>query len=81
MRIRLQGGLLYVPLHLSFRGRELLNDVVLDTGSAGSVVSADAVLPVGVVPEPHDRLRRTAPELREDARYRGLDHVAQAANR
>ena len=59
MRIRLQGGLLYVPVHLAFRGRDLLlNDVILDTGSAGTVVSADAVLPLGLVPEPLDRLRR-----------------------
>lgn len=59
MKIRLQGGLLYIPVHLGFRGRDLvLNDVILDTGSAGTVVSADAVLPMGLVPEPHDRLRR-----------------------
>lgn len=59
MKIRLQGGLLYVPVQLSFRGRELaLDDVILDTGSAASVLSADAVLPTGLVPEPLDRLRR-----------------------
>ncbi|HUP42433.1 MAG TPA: retropepsin-like aspartic protease [Thermoanaerobaculia bacterium] len=59
MRIRLQGGLLYVPVQIAFRGRDLvLDDVVLDTGSAGSVVSADAVLPLSLVPEPLDRLRR-----------------------
>lgn len=59
MKLRLQGGLLYVPVHLGFRGRDLvLKDVILDTGSAGSVVSADAVLPMGLLPEAHDRLRR-----------------------
>jgi len=59
VKIRLQGGLPYVPVHLAFRGRELvIDDVILDTGSAASVVSADAVLPIGLVPEPQDRLRR-----------------------
>lgn len=59
MRLRLHGGLLHVPVRLTFRGADLvLSNVVLDTGSAGSVVSADAVLPMGLVPEPLDRLRR-----------------------
>lgn len=59
MRIRLQGGLLYAPVHLTFQGRDLaLDDVILDTGSAGSIFSADALLAVDLAPEPHDRLRR-----------------------
>ena len=59
VKLRVQGGLLYVPVRLTFRGTDLvLDNVILDTGSAGSVVSADAVLPMGLVPEPLDRLRR-----------------------
>ena len=59
MNIRLQAGLLYVPVHLIFRGKDLaLDDVILDTGSAGSIFSADALLAVDLAPEPHDRLRR-----------------------
>ena len=59
VKLRVQGGLLYAPVQLSFRGADLvLDDVIVDKGSAGSVVSADAVLPMGLVPEPLDRLRR-----------------------
>ncbi len=59
MKIRLQSGLLYVAVTLAFRGKKLfLPEVVLDTGSAGSIFSADKLLAIGVVPEPSDTLRR-----------------------
>lgn len=59
MKIRRRHGLLYVPATVTYQGRELLlNDVLLDTGSAGSIFSADAVLAIGLVPEPLDTLKR-----------------------
>lgn len=59
MKARAQGGLLYVPVELEFRGQKLLvDDAIVDTGSAASIFAADLVLALGLVPEPFDRLRR-----------------------
>lgn len=59
MKIRLDHGLAYVEAILTYRGRDLpLGNVVLDTGSAGTIFSADRLLEIGVVPEPQDALRR-----------------------
>lgn len=59
MRLRLTGRLPYVSATLRFRGRSLtLGDVLIDTGSAGSVFSADKLVPLGIEPEGGDRIRR-----------------------
>jgi hypothetical protein len=59
MDIRLAHGLAYVAATLTFRGRRLvIEDVILDTGSAGTVFSADRLLEIGIGPEPHDPIRR-----------------------
>lgn len=59
MKIRLEHGLAYVEVRLTFRDRALLlKDVIVDTGSAGTLFSADRLLEIGVAPEPRDPLRR-----------------------
>jgi hypothetical protein len=59
MNLRLAHGLAYVEVTLTYRDRDLLlRDVILDTGSAGTVFSADRLLEIGVAPEPQDALRR-----------------------
>lgn len=59
MKIRLGHGLAYVEATLSFRGRNLrVGDVILDTGSAGTIFSVDRLLEVGIVPEGGDALQR-----------------------
>lgn len=59
MRLALRHGLLYVAVSLTFRNRELqLPDVIVDTGSAGTIFSADALLQIDLLPEPLDTLRR-----------------------
>lgn len=59
MKIRLNRGLAYLEVVLTFRGRSLyLADTILDTGSASTIFSADRLLEVGAVPEPTDALRR-----------------------
>src|SRR4051812_14093867 len=59
MKIRLEGGLPFVTVSLSYRGRDLaLDRILLDTGSGASVFSADEVSQLGIVPEPTDVLRR-----------------------
>jgi hypothetical protein len=59
MKIRLEHGLAYGEVVLTFRGRSLrLRDTILDTGSASTIFSADRLLEIGVVPEPLDELHR-----------------------
>lgn len=59
MKIRLERGLAYLEVMLTFHGRSLrLVDTILDTGSASTIFSADRLLEIGAVPEPTDSLRR-----------------------
>lgn len=59
LKLRLDGQLPYIPATLEFRSRRLtLDRVLLDTGSAGSVFSADVVEALGIEPEGSDRIRR-----------------------
>jgi predicted aspartyl protease len=59
MKIRLEGGLPFVTVSLTYRETELtLDGVLLDTGSGASVFAADEVARLGLVPEPTDVLRR-----------------------
>jgi predicted aspartyl protease len=59
MKIRLEYGLAYVEVALTFRGQSLrLVDTILDTGSSSTIFSADRLLEIGVVPEPSDALHR-----------------------
>lgn len=55
MRIRLRDGLPYVTASLLYRGQRLdLENVVLDTGSAGTVFAADKVSTIGLHYEAED---------------------------
>jgi hypothetical protein len=59
MKIRLEGGLPFVSAILRYADRELsLEQVLLDTGSGGSVFAADDVSRLGLVPEPEDPIQR-----------------------
>jgi hypothetical protein len=59
MKLRLEHGLLFAGARLVFRGRALnLQNVILDTGSAGSIFSADRLLDMGLQYEPQDRVHR-----------------------
>ncbi len=59
MRIELRGGLLFVSVRLRHGGQEVeLHDVLLDTGSAGTGFSTDAVSMIGLTYEPDDPLHR-----------------------
>lgn len=59
MKIRLEHGLAYVEVALTFRGRSLrLSNAILDTGSSSSIFAADRLLDIGVVPESSDFLHR-----------------------
>ena len=59
MTIRLHDGLPYVTLMLQYRGQQLqLSNVLLDTGSAGTVFAADTVLTLGLHYEANDPVHR-----------------------
>jgi hypothetical protein len=59
MNIELKYGLPFVEVMICYRERELhLKNVLLDTGSAGTVFSADVVDCIGVQVEPGDTLNK-----------------------
>ena len=59
MKIHLRDGLPFVTVTLIQQGRQLtLQHVLLDTGSAGSLFSADELLKINVRLELNDPLRR-----------------------
>jgi predicted aspartyl protease len=59
MSIRIHDGLPYVTVTLWYQGRSLtLSNVLVDTGSAGTVFAADAVLAVGLQYEAQDAVYR-----------------------
>jgi len=59
MRIHILDGLAYVTATLNYKGQELvIENVILDTGSVGTVFSADKVSEIGLLMEPHDPIHR-----------------------
>ena len=59
MKIRLQDGLPYVTTSLTRRDQQLtLDNVLLDTGSVGTIFSTDKVLAVGLQYEADDIVHR-----------------------
>jgi hypothetical protein len=59
MKIELRDGLPFVGVSVVFRGKSLdLPTVLLDTGSAGTVLSADRVFAAGIQMEPNDTIHR-----------------------
>jgi hypothetical protein len=58
MEIRLQHGLLFTSASLLHSGKQLTcENVLIDTGSAGTVFSIDRVISIGMQPEPDDAIR------------------------
>jgi hypothetical protein len=57
MKIFIQDGLPFVTGVLIYRGKRLiLENLLLDTGSASTILSTDQVQKVGLVPRPEDPL-------------------------
>ncbi|HVJ48950.1 retropepsin-like aspartic protease [Desulfitobacterium sp.] len=55
MKIEFQDGLLFTSIQISFRGiTKVIDNVVIDTGAAESIISADAVEDLGIFVEPED---------------------------
>ena len=59
IRIQVRDGLPYVTVTLHYRGQQMdLANVLLDTGSAGTLFAADQVLAVGLQYEANDLVQR-----------------------
>lgn len=59
MPLRLESGLLFVSLQLGFRGRSIVvENALLDTGAASTVITTPLADALHIVPEPTDPLRR-----------------------
>lgn len=59
MKINLKHGLPFVSVIICYGGKELqLENVLLDTGSAGTIFNADVVYDIGVQVEPGDYLNK-----------------------
>ncbi|TLS49304.1 hypothetical protein FE782_25970 [Paenibacillus antri] len=57
MNLRMNCGLPFVSVTVTFRGQKIkLDKVLLDTGSAGTIFKADVVGATGVVPESEDEV-------------------------
>lgn len=57
MQLTLKDDLPFTTITIEYRGQELsLSDVLIDTGSASTILAADWVAKIGIVPEPGDRL-------------------------
>lgn len=59
MKIRVREGLPFVTVTLVYQGKKLdIKEVLIDTGSAGSIFSADKVASIGLVAEPYDSIHQ-----------------------
>ena len=59
MKISVVDGLPFVGAVVTFEGREAaLTHILLDTGSAGSILAADLVAEIGVTYAPNDEVHR-----------------------
>jgi hypothetical protein len=59
MNLRLRDGLPFVTAVIAYQGRQIqLENVLLDTGSAGTIFAVDRVLTIGLQIEPRDEVHR-----------------------
>lgn len=57
MRLELEGNLPFVTIRVGYRGAEvMIRKVLVDTGSAGTLLSVDSVASIGLFPLPEDSL-------------------------
>lgn len=58
MQLTLKDDLPFATVKVVYRGAEIeIADVLVDTGSASTMLAADTVSQIGIVPEPQDTLR------------------------
>ena len=55
MNIEYREGLIFTSLHMEFRGfSKVIDNIVVDTGAAETIISPDAVDDIGIIAEPDD---------------------------
>ena len=55
MNMKFQDGLLFTSIQISFRGRtKVIENIVIDTGAAETIISPDAVEDIGIFAELED---------------------------
>jgi hypothetical protein len=58
MRLSLKDDLPFISINLSFAGQTAkIEDILVDTGSASTILAADAVSVIQLTPQPTDELR------------------------
>lgn len=58
MKIKIEHGLSYISVTLTYRGKEITFDqVLLDCGSMSTIFAIDKVDLIDLLPEPNDRIR------------------------
>lgn len=59
MKIEVFDGLLYATVAVTYRGQSLILDkVLIDTGSVGTIFSADKMDTIDLLPEPEDTIEQ-----------------------
>lgn len=59
MQLTLKDELPFTTLKIAYQGAEIeVADVLVDTGSASTILSADIMAQIGITPEPTDMLQR-----------------------
>jgi hypothetical protein len=57
MKLEYRDGLIFTSIEVSYKGKsKVINNVVLDTGAAGSIISPDAVDDIGIYAELADKI-------------------------
>ena len=59
MKLKIVYGLPFVDVVLTYKGKKvLLANVLVDTGSASTIISADTAVELDLEPGPYDKIRR-----------------------
>ena len=57
MRLDYKDGLLFASIEITYKGKsKIIENVVIDTGAFGSIISPDAVEDIGIYAEMNDRI-------------------------
>ena len=57
MRLTLKDDLPFTTIRIAYRGIEIdVSNILVDTGSASTILAADSVARIGIMPEPEDML-------------------------
>lgn len=57
MKLKYKDGLLFTSIEISYKGKiKTIDNVVIDTGAAGSIISPDAVDDIGIYAELDDKI-------------------------